>query len=67
MTRNLEHRKAETSHGELKKSLADSKKRGDRELQRLLAELAVAEKKGDHELAAQLRASLETSNGKQVD
>ena len=66
---NLEHIRSERSHTDLKKSLADSKQRGDRELQRTLAELAVAEKKGDHELAARLRASLEseTPNGKQVD
>jgi DNA primase len=82
MTRNLELRKAGVGSAELKKDLALARRKGDRELERKLAQLAVAERKGDHELAAQLRASIaaddsvravtidsepETSHGKQVD
>ena len=69
MTRNLEVRKSGVGSAELKKNLALAHRRGDRELERKLAQLAVAERQGDHELAAELRASLEseTSNGKQVD
>jgi hypothetical protein len=52
---------------ELKKDLALAQRRGDRELARTLAQLAEAERKGDRELVEQLRASLETSHGKQVD
>jgi DNA primase len=69
MTRNLEVRKSGVGSAELKKNLALAHRRGDRELERKLAQLAVAERQGDHELVAELRASLEseTSNGKQVD
>ncbi|MDQ3334770.1 MAG: DNA primase [Myxococcota bacterium] len=67
MTRNLEVRKSGAGLAELKKDLALAQRRGDRELARTLAQLAEAERKGDRELVEQLRASLETSHGKQVD
>ncbi|MBA3820630.1 MAG: hypothetical protein H0X17_17190 [Deltaproteobacteria bacterium] len=69
MTRNLEVRKSGAGLAELKKSLAEATRRGDRELARQLAQLAEAERKGDRELVARLREGLEaeTSNGKQVD
>ena len=67
MTRNLEVRKADVGSADLKKSLALAHRRGDRELERQLAQLAVAERKGDRELVEQLRAAIEMSHGKQVD
>jgi DNA primase len=82
MTRNLEARKAGAGLVELKKSLADARRRGDHDLARNLAQRAVAERTGNHELATQLAdmhqagskaeksASLvdpETSNRKQVE
>ena len=82
MTRNLEARKEGVDLVDLKKSLADAKRRGDHDLARELAQRAVAERRGNHELAARLAddrkagskteksASLvdpETSNRKQVE
>jgi len=82
MTRNLEARKANVSRMELKKNLADARRRGDHELARQLAQRAEAEGRGDHELAMKLAdehkagskiekiTSLvdpETSNRKQVE
>ncbi|MGE0871857.1 MAG: DNA primase [Kofleriaceae bacterium] len=58
MTRNLEVRKAEVGLAELKKSVVDAGRRGDRELARRLAQLAVAERTGNHELAAKIKDSL---------
>ncbi len=60
MTRNLEVRKADVGLVELKKSLVDAGRKGDRELARRLAQLAEAERKGDRELAARIRDSLQT-------
>jgi DNA primase len=82
MTRNLEARKVGANLVDLKKSLADAKRRGDHDLARRLAQQAVAERTGNHELAMKLAAehkagskteksaSLvdpETSNRKQVE
>ncbi|HEU4732869.1 MAG TPA: hypothetical protein VFT22_33470, partial [Kofleriaceae bacterium] len=82
MTRNLEARKVGASLVELKKSLADAKRRGDHGLARELAQRAVAERRGNHELGARLvddrmagsrtertasPADPETSNRKQVE
>jgi DNA primase len=82
MTRNLEARKANVGRMELKKNLADARRRGDHELARQLAQRAEAEGRGDHELAMKLAderkagskieksTSLvdpETSNRKQVE
>jgi len=82
MTQNLEARKANVSRMELKKSLADARRRGDHELARQLAQQNVAERTGNHELAMKLAderkagskiekiTSLvdpETSNRKQVE
>jgi DNA primase len=58
MTRNLEVRKADVGLIELKKSLIDAGRKGDRELARRLAQLAEAERKGDRELVARIRHSL---------
>jgi DNA primase len=49
MTRNLEARKVGASLVELKKCLADAKRRGDHGLARELAQRAVAERRGNHE------------------
>ena len=69
MTGNLEVRKTQVGRNELEKTLADAKRKGNREHARLLAQLAQAERKGDHELVARIKESLatETSSGKQVD
>jgi len=61
MTRNLDHRKAEVGLVELKKSLNEAQRRGDRDLARLLAQLIEAERKGDHELVARIKDSLVAS------
>lgn len=49
MTRNLEARKAGVELVELKKGLADARRRGDHTLARELAQRAVAERRGDRE------------------
>jgi DNA primase len=69
MIGNLECRKAGVDLVDLKKTMTEAYRRGDRDLARRLAQLAEAERKGDRELVARLRESLatETSNGKQVD
>ena len=71
MANNLEVRKTQVGRNELNKSLADAGRTGNRELARLLAQLAEAERKGDQELVARIKSSLasdETSSpGKQVD
>jgi DNA primase len=71
MARNLDKRKAEVGLIDLKKSLAEAHRMGDRDLARRLAQLAEAERKGDRELVARLRTSLESGehilDGKQVD
>lgn len=61
MTKNLDHRKAEVGLVELKKSLNEAQRRGDRDLARLLAQLIEAERKGDHELVARIKDSLVAS------
>ena len=71
MARNLDKRKSEVGLIDLKKSLAEAHRKGDRELARQLAQLAEAERKGDRELVARIKTSLESSehilDGKQVD
>ena len=70
MVRGLEHRQAEIERASVGKSLAGARHHGDRDRQRLLAQLAVAEKQGDAVSVARLRLSLsepDTSAGKQVD
>ena len=71
MIENLEGRKGQLVQRELGKDLAVAKRGTDRERQRLLAQLAVAEAKGERELIASLRASLasfeDETNGKQVN
>jgi DNA primase len=75
MARNLDRRKADVGLLDLKKSLAEAHRKGDRELARRLAQLAEAERKGDRELVARLKTSLESDDqvlrsdqtGKQVD
>ena len=67
MTASLEQAKTMRERGEMSKHLADAKRSGNRETARIHAQLVEAERKGDRERAAQLRAELETSNGKQVD
>jgi DNA primase len=58
MTANLERRKAEVELVDLKKSMTDAYRRGDRERARRLAQLAEAERKGDRELVQRIRESL---------
>jgi DNA primase len=66
--KNLEARKAEVERSQLRRSLADAQRSGNRDKARLLSQLGVAERQGDHELAARLRESLaEQEPGKQVD
>jgi DNA primase len=65
MAGNLATRKASVEHAGLKKSLADASRRGDRDLQRRLAQLAEAERKGDREAVARITG--EISSRKQVD
>jgi len=82
MTQNLEARKLGAGRIELKKSLADARRRGDHVLARELAQQAEAAGRGNHELVTKLAeerkagsrteklASLvdpETSNRKQVE
>jgi DNA primase len=82
MTRNLEARKVGVEMVELRKSLADAKRRGDHGLARELAQRAVAERRGNHELDGKLAddrkagsrteknaspVDPETSNRKQVE
>jgi DNA primase len=82
MTRNLEARKVGVDLVELRKSLADAKRRGDHGLARELAQRAVAERRGNHELDGRLAddhkagsrteknaspVDPETSNRKQVE
>jgi DNA primase len=82
MTRNLEARKVGVDLVELRKSLADAKRRGDHGLARELAQRAVAERRGNPELDTKLAAERkagsktennaspvdpETSNRKQVE
>jgi hypothetical protein len=45
MAGNLARRKASAERADLKKSLADAQRRGDRELQRQLAQLATSSRK----------------------
>jgi DNA primase len=66
MTRQLENRKSMLEQNELKKSLVQSQRGGDRELARLLAQLAVAERNGDRELVDQLTVKI-SSNRKQAE
>ncbi|MBA3542110.1 MAG: toprim domain-containing protein, partial [Deltaproteobacteria bacterium] len=66
MTTNLEVRKVQLERAALGKSLRTSGTHPDRELPRLLAQLAQAERKGDHEQVARLTAEI-SSNRKQVD
>jgi DNA primase len=54
MTRNLEARKAGVELVELKKDLADARRRGDHDRARELAQRAVAERRGDRELVPSL-------------
>jgi DNA primase len=81
MTRNLEARKAGVELVELKKGLADARRRGDHERARELAQRAVAERRGDRAPEPRLAedrkpgsrtemgslADPEMSNGKQVE
>jgi hypothetical protein len=82
MTRNLEARKVGVDLVELRKNLADAKRRGDHGLARELAQRAVAERRGNHELDGRLAddhkagsrtekhassVDPETSNRKQVE
>jgi hypothetical protein len=68
MTRNLDRRKVDVGLAELKKSLVDAGRRGDRDVARRLAQLAEAERKGDRELVARIKESLaDESNRKQVE
>jgi len=62
MTHGLEGRRATGGRAELKKSLAEAGRSGDRELARTLALLATAERKGDVELIAKLRGELAKHN-----
>jgi DNA primase len=68
MTANLETAKRLRDRHDTAKLLVEAKRRSnDREFNRRVTELVVAERNGDWERAAQLRAELETSNGKQVE
>ncbi|HEU0034922.1 MAG TPA: DNA primase [Kofleriaceae bacterium] len=61
MTRNLEHRRSELGLVELKKSLHEAQRRGDRDLARRFAQLIEAERKGDRELVTRIKDSLVAS------
>jgi len=77
--RNLESRRDAIGRSQLRQSLGDAQRSGNRDKARLLSQLGVAERTGDHELAARLRESLaesgaesdvaphEPGNRKQVD
>ncbi|MEJ7598196.1 MAG: DNA primase [Kofleriaceae bacterium] len=71
MTRNLDRRRSDVGLLDLKKSLGEAQRSGNRELARALAQLAEAERKGDRELVARIKSTLDSSssdqNGKQVD
>ncbi len=62
ITRNLEGRRAAGGRAELKKSLSEAGRSGDRELARRLAQIAEADRKGDHALVAKLRSELAVKN-----
>lgn len=62
MTRNLEARKVNVGRMELKRSLADARRRGDHELARQLAQRAEAEGRGDREFATRLAAEAEAED-----
>ena len=74
MTRNLGYRKVGVGLAELKNSLVEAQRKGDRDLARRFAQLIEAERRGDHELVTQIRDSLVASapivdapNRKQVE
>ncbi len=61
MTKNLEARAQTVALGQLNKNLAEAKRRGDHELARQLAQLAVAHRTGDRELIEKLTVELSKS------